>query len=293
MAFDDLPPLPPIPGIGTLRPDAGDYHAFALEESRAVATTKRTVLDLAYGPDYWQKVDLYLPDDPAARDVPVFLMLHGGGFVRGYKEWVGFQAPPITALPAIFVAVSYRLAPTVKVPVIVDDCFDALAFVWRRIGAYGGNRDRIFVGGHSAGAIIAAYMALRREGSLIRGMPSDVIKGCFPVAGVYNLDPTWLPRETVLATVFPQLFERAADGLAYSPINHVAGNTTPFFVSWGDRDTPYVIASSEALVAALVREDARVERHVWRGFGHFEAHKVLAHANDPWVATLKAWMTAA
>ena len=290
MAFDDLPPLAQIPGLGQLRPDAPAYTAMALEKSRAVAERSRTALDVPYGPDYWQKVDFYLPDDTALRRLPIFLMLHGGGFIRGYKEWVGFQAPTITSLPAIYVAVSYRLAPAAKVPTIVEDCYNAVKLVYDRVHRYGGDRNRIFIGGHSAGAILAAYLALRPDGATAHGMPADVIKGCFPVAGVYNLDPAWIPPDTVLATVFPQLFERAADGPAFSPITHTAGNTTPFFVSWGDRDTPYVIESSEAFVKALAAASGPVERHVWPGFGHFEAHSALEHIEDPWVQTLRRWM---
>jgi len=290
MAFDDLPPLRDIPGLGTMRPEAPRHNAYVLEASRKIAHATRTDLDVPYGDSYWHKVDVYLPDDTGARDMPIFCMLHGGGFVRGYKEWMGFQAPVITSLPAIYVSVSYRLAPEARVPAITDDCLRALKLVHERAGDWGGDGDRIFVGGHSAGAILAAQMALWKEGLARHGLPADVIKGCFPVAGVYNLDPGWLPEDTVLATVFPDLFDDAGDAETYSPINHVAGNTTPFLVSWGDADTPYVLESSAELVAALRRQPGLVRSQVWAGYNHFDAHRTLENIDDPWVETLRSWM---
>ena len=133
-------------------------------------------------------------------------------------------------------------------------------------------------------------MTLWKEGLARHGLPDDAIKGCFPVAGVYDLDPGWLPPDTVLATVFPDLFDDPADAATYSPINHVAGNTTPFLVSWGDADTPYVLESSAALVAALAGQPGPVRSQVWAGYNHFDAHRTLEKPDDPWVATLRAWM---
>ena len=60
MSFDDLPPQTPI------NPNADRYAETCLEQSRKVAETTRCVLDVAYGPDYWQKIDIYLPDEPRA-----------------------------------------------------------------------------------------------------------------------------------------------------------------------------------------------------------------------------------
>mgnify|MGYP003352641242 CR=1 FL=1 len=105
MAFDNLPEQKKMGGEGEA------YAAECLKRSKAAMKGARTVLDQAYGDDYWQKVDLYLPKDESAKDLPVLIFLHGGGGEFGYKEWMGFQAPPIVAFPAIFVSVSYRLAP--------------------------------------------------------------------------------------------------------------------------------------------------------------------------------------
>src|SRR5258708_12555425 len=62
---------------------------------------------------------------------------------------MGFMAPCFTDLPAVFVSVSYRLLPQVRFPVHLDDIIAALAWVHRNIARYGGNPERLFIGGHS------------------------------------------------------------------------------------------------------------------------------------------------
>ena len=105
MAFDNLKPQPPRTAANSRHPEpAIAYGVEALARSRAAAEQCRTVLDVAFGPEEDQKLDLYLPDDAAARDLPVILFFHGGAWAHGYKEWNGFMAPVLVDLPAIFIS---------------------------------------------------------------------------------------------------------------------------------------------------------------------------------------------
>ena len=142
--------------------------------------THRNVIDVAYGDDYFQRLDLFLPDNENLTELPVLVFMHGGAWRNGFKEWMGFMAPPIISLPAIFVSVSYRLAPSVKFPEPLEDTCDAVAWVFRNIRRYGGDPERIFIGGHSAGGHLAAMAALRCDHFTQRCLPANLIKACFP-----------------------------------------------------------------------------------------------------------------
>ena len=75
MSFDDLKPQPPRDAANTRFPGpANDYGARAIARSRDAAASCRNVMDVAFGPDYYQKLDLYLPDDESVRDAPVLLL---------------------------------------------------------------------------------------------------------------------------------------------------------------------------------------------------------------------------
>ncbi len=134
MAFDNLKPQPPRTSANTRYPEpAIAYGVEALARSREAVRRCRTVLDVAFGPDEDQRLDLYLPDDAKARDVPVILFFHGGAWMHGYKEWAGFMAPALVDTPAIFVSAGYRLAPEHKFPAPLDDAFAALQWINRNI----------------------------------------------------------------------------------------------------------------------------------------------------------------
>ena len=278
MAFHDLPPQP------AMNPRADVYAATALALSRAVAEKQRCVLDIAYGADYWQKLDIYLPAESGLRDLPVFLCIHGGGWTHGYKEWMGFMAPPIVSLPAIYVSVSYRLSPTHRHPAQLEDCLEALAWVHRNIALHGGNPDRIFIGGHSAGAHLSSLVALRRDLHARYGLPEGVVKACFPFSGVYGFD------NDACASVGAPLFARDEDKRDASPIAHVAGNRTPFFVTWAENDGPYATTSGPEFLAALRTQPGRVESHVFTQFDHFSINIAMMMPDNLWVRTLRAWM---
>ena len=99
-----------------MSPPAEEYSATAFRRTEETKATTRHILDVAYGPEDDQDIDIYLPDDANATNVPVFMFVHGGSWTHGYKEWLGFMAPAFTTLPAIFVSVSYRLGPGHEIP---------------------------------------------------------------------------------------------------------------------------------------------------------------------------------
>jgi arylformamidase len=283
MAFDDLPLQPPI------NPRADAYAAKSLELSQAVAEQTRCLQDVAYGPDYWQRVDVYLPEDIRLSGLPVLLSLHGGGWRSGYKEWMGFGASTITSLPAIFVSVSYRLAPTHRYPVAVEDCFRALQWVYRNIAKLGGDPKRIFVSGHSAGAHLCSLLVFR--GDLVQrfNMPADVVKGCFPFSGLYDF--TLKPPEAKLPDSALSFLGNPEQAVEASPITYVAGNRTPFFVTWAAGDNHELRLSSEQFVTALRAQPGRVDSHVFPDFDHFSIHLDHQMPDSLWVKTVREWMS--
>jgi len=281
MSFADLPPQSPI------NERADVYAASALALSRAVAATGPCVLDVAYGDDYWQKLDIYLPPGPSAdrgRGLPVFVCIHGGGWTHGYKEWMGFMAPPLVSLPAVFVSISYRLAPAVRYPAPLDDCLAALAWIHANIARHGGDPGRIVVGGHSAGAHLASLVALRRDLYGPHGLPADVVKACFPFSGVYDFTD-----EGAAATGSALLGDGAMRREA-SPLFHVAGNRTPFVVTWAENERPYILSTSAAFASALKREPGRLVQHVFPLFDHFWINLDMQRPESTWVRTARAWM---
>jgi acetyl esterase/lipase len=114
--------------------------------------------------------------------LPAFLDIHGGGFVSGSMEMEhAFAAALARELRVVAVTVEYRLAPENPFPAGVEDCYAALRWLHEHATAFGVDRDRIGVGGQSAGGGLAAATALLARD---RGGPAL----CFQFLGIPELD---------------------------------------------------------------------------------------------------------
>ena len=117
--------------------------------------------NMAYGPHARQVLDIFQPIfATAAQNAGVVVFVHGGAFVRGDKQasteiydnllyWFAKQG-------YVGINMEYRLAPQSSFPSGADDIALAMAWLNQHVTAYGGNPQRIFLIGHSAGGTHAA-----------------------------------------------------------------------------------------------------------------------------------------
>ena len=267
---------PPSPG-------AGEYLEQAMAWSDEVRARSRAALDLPYGDDERQKLDVYMPDEAGGEPAPTLLFFHGGYWVIGHKDLMGFMAPAITTAPALLVPVGYRLAPGAKYPQQVDDCRAALRWVYDHIADYGGDPARIYVSGHSAGGHLAALITLQRERLADFGLPPDVIKGCFPVSGVFDVTETPPERREAF-------LKSDADARESSPLYNVEGNATPFLLEIGGDDFDNLRAQHPRMLAALRSQRGYVEEMVREGHNHFQISLDHAGPGSPWTQRVREWM---
>jgi arylformamidase len=285
-----LLPFANLPSQGSINDRADAYGQSALALSRIAAMTTRCELGIPYGPGNAQKLDIYLPSDAHLRELPVMVNIHGGAWRWGYKEWMGLNAPPIIATQAIYVSVEYALAPAARYPSQLDDCTAAVAWVHKNISRYGGDPNRICIGGHSAGAHLAALMTLRKDRMDRFKLPQDVLKACLICSGAYDFrDPSiyGLPAKNPYLDDFLSAPAEAGEA---SPISWVKGNTTPFFVTWGENDRDDAKMTAPAFLAALREQPGRAEGHMFPSFDHFWMHLAQQSPANLWVKTVIAWL---
>jgi acetyl esterase/lipase len=285
MSFDNLAPQSPI------NPRADVYGLCALKLSELAALKGRAVLDVPYGREPAQKLDIWLPPSGAPGDLPVFLNIHGGGWTHGYKEWMGFQAPALVDLPAIHISVEYRLAPAARFPASFEDCLAALKWTHEHIAEYGGSPDRLFIGGHSAGAHLSSLVTLRRDRLKAAGLPEDVVKGCFPFSGVYAYEVPGLDPKIARVTMMDQMIGPGGDARDASPLNFIAGNRVPFHVTWSENDNPFCKAHGPIFARALKDAGTPVVAHEFAGMDHFQIHLDMQRRENHWVRDLRAGMS--
>jgi acetyl esterase/lipase len=245
--------------------------------------------DIVFAEHDGQKLlgDLYRPQ--GLGNAPVLIGIHGGGWQLGdrkfYRHWGGYLAKNGYAIFAIH----YRLMkPGVKTwPGVVYDCKAAVQFVRANAAELGLDPERIGLIGDSAGAHLAALVALAGEEPLLSGLYTDDRYTAIPAGvravvgfyGVYDMQAQWehdqitRPRDSVTEKLLggPPMVSRKtffeASPLSYATIDK---NSTRFLLIYGREDDIVDPASqSERFLTALKQAGFFARTIVVPGAGHF------------------------
>ncbi len=120
-----------------------------------------------------QVLDVYSPR--GANDLPVVFWIHGGGWQAGDKGDVKLKPQMFMDKGFVFVSTNYRLLPAVDMGTLTRDVATAFRWVQDHIGEHGGDPKRVLVGGHSAGAQLAALLCTDGRYLKEQGVSFDVL----------------------------------------------------------------------------------------------------------------------
>jgi triacylglycerol lipase len=144
--------------------------------------------DLSYGPHERHVLDVFSSLD-AGSGKPVVVFVHGGGFSRGAKHTPGSPFYDNVGLWAehegmVGVTINYRLAPEFKYPSGVEDLTRVVAWLKAHIADYGGDPNKNFLWGHSAGcAHVADYVAAMERQGKDAGIAGAILSSGFYTFG--------------------------------------------------------------------------------------------------------------
>jgi len=149
----------------------------------AGATAQEVKRDLPYANPAHERQVLDVHSPKGAKNLPVVVWIHGGGWQAGDKAGVQLKPQLFMDRGLVFVSINYRLLPAVDMATIIQDVAKAIGWVQSHIAEYGGDPKRLFVMGHSAGAQLAAIVCTDERYLKAEGVPLTSIKGCVPVDG--------------------------------------------------------------------------------------------------------------
>ena len=141
-------------------PEHQDIYAGYQARAAGVVEKFETRLDVSYGPSAEETLDVYLPENTPenAQGAPINVFLHGGYWFSRHKNDFRFLAQGLTRAGAVLVIVNYALVPSVDLDELVRQCRAAVAWTHGNADTFGGDKERIFVSGHSAGGHLTAMM---------------------------------------------------------------------------------------------------------------------------------------
>ena len=219
----------------------------------AVARPSKRTKDIHYvaatAPDFSADrhvLDVYAPKrNRPANGYPVVVFIHGGSWNSGSKNIYTFIGRRLAKQGVVAVIISYRLAPNVLVPAMADDCARAVLWTTQHIAEYGGDPNRIFTMGHSAGGGLAALMATKDELFTKLGLPRNPVKGAIldDAAGLdmYDyLQKMQYPNDQQYLVSFGK---DPAVWRSVSPMYFVGKDSPPMLIYIGERSYPGIINS--------------------------------------------------
>jgi len=229
----------------------------------ALAQDMQRYTAIAYGSEAEQRLDIYTPlDSPNAGNLPVVVFFYGGcwGACETLpKADYAFVAQTLTMHGILVVIADYRLFPKVRFPSIIDDAKKAVEWTHQHIDQYGGNPQQLILMGHSAGAHLAAMLAMNQ--AYLSTETYAALGGFIGLAGPYNFLPF---DEAYMPELFgPPLTERESQ-----PITFVDGSEPPSLLLYGDADTRVKPVNIEGLFKRLKAANSAVEKRIYQNVGH-------------------------
>ena len=234
----------------------------------------------AYGTHRLQRYDVYAP--AGARNAPVLVFWHGGGWTNGYRDYNRFMAPHVVGLGMVLVTPSYRLVPAEPLPAAVHDAVTLLQVLQRDLPALGGDASRLFLGGHSAGGHLATMATLRQDLHRAAGLPTGIVRGCLPISGIMDLHHPAPAPGSLEERIYTMVLRNPAEDAAMSPLCWAVGNTVPMLLTVGASDSERVRLSNARLEALLALQPGPVQRQVLEGHDHFRTHTMLRDPANAW-----------
>jgi acetyl esterase/lipase len=167
-------------------------------------------------------LDIYHPE--GQNGFATVVWFHGGNLIEGEK----FIPEELKNKGIAVVAVNYRLSPRAQNPAYIEDAAAAVAWTFNNIERFGGDKDKIFISGHSAGGYLTLMVGLDPKWLSNYAISTNQIAGLFPISG-QAITHTTIREEQKLDKK-----HRTAD--EFSPLYYTRNDAAPLFLITGDRN---------------------------------------------------------
>jgi acetyl esterase/lipase len=234
-----------------------------------------------------QVLDLYLPEKPADKPLPLVVWIHGGGWRGGSKS--GCYATYLSTQGYVVASVEYRFSTKAIFPAQIQDCQAAIRWLRANSKTYNIDPDHIGVSGDSAGGHLVAMLETsggKKAFPAIGGNEdqSDRVQAVCDWYGPTDFNTVMAqaaadpnvksvikfntPDDPYSGLIGVKLGEDPAKGEAVSPVHYVSSDNPPILIMHGTKDALVPFAQSEEFAAALKKAGVDVTLQPFPGAGH-------------------------
>ena len=262
------------------------------------AQAQNIYLDIPYtnSKEYKQQLDLYVPK---SSDYATILFVHGGSLISGDRK-----DEPFAKMAAVFqeqgiatALVSYRLAPEYKWPAQPNDVVAAFDWLKKKLPAYGGNKNKIYLFGHSSGCLLVSLVGTDKSYLADKGYELEDIAGMIPMGcrlqdeilitheKPENYETYYVPPEHVnkfhqtdMADVYTSL-DQKNDAV---PVKHITAELprTLILIAENERFYPPILRDASEFVGRALELNADADLEIVEGRTHMTAINNMTSADD-------------
>jgi arylformamidase len=229
-------------------------------------------LRLAYGPSEPEKLDVYKVRQANA---PMFVFIHGGAWLRGEAKNYAFPAEMFVNAGAHYIALDFTAigAANGDLTVMAEQVRRAVAWVYKNAEKFGGDRSRLYVGGHSSGGHLCGVCTVTDWEAY--GIPADAVRGWMCMSGMYDMKPVRLSKRSAYVK-FTDAMEHAM-----SAMRHIDKLKAPLVVTYGTFESPEFQRQARDFAAAVKAAGKPVTLIEAQNHNHFEMCETLGNPYGP------------
>jgi arylformamidase len=223
----------------------------------------------AYGDSVIEQLDLFRT---AKSNAPIFVFIHGGAWIRGDAKSYSAPAEMFVGAGAHYLVPDFASVADAGGSLfpMAEQLRRAIAWVWRKAASFGGDPNRLYIGGQSSGAHLAA-VALTTDWPREFDVPADIVKGGLCTSGMYELAPVRLSARANYVKFTDAMVE------ALSPIRHLDRLGAPVIVSYGTYETPEFIRQAKEFATAVRDAGKLRELVVAENYSHLDLPETLCN----------------
>jgi arylformamidase len=227
----------------------------------------------SYGPTEVETLDIYRTKRPNA---PIFVFIHGGAWLGGAAKDYAYPAELFVNAGAHYIALDFIAikAANGDLRVMADQVRRGVAWVYKNAASFGGDSNRLYVGGHSSGGHLCG-VTLVTDWSKDYGVPDDIIKGGLCMSGMYDMKPVSLSKRGSYVKFDDDMEDKM------SSQRHIDLLRAPIIVTYGTYETPEFQRQNRDFAAAVKAAGKPVELIAAANYNHFEMNETLASPYAP------------
>jgi arylformamidase len=228
---------------------------------------------VAYGSSEVEKLDIYRTKKANA---PIFVFIHGGAWLGGAAKNYAFPAEMFVNAGAHYIPLDFIAIKAAggDLRMMAKQVRTAIAWVHKNAATFGGDANRLYIGGHSSGGHLCG-VALVTDWQKDFGVPADIVKGGLCMSGMYDMKPVRLSKRGQYVH-FTDEMEQAMSSQRHLNMLHA-----PVIMTYGTNETPEFQRQNRDFAAAVKAAGKPAELIEAPHYNHFEMAESLGNPYGP------------